>query len=71
MDAMLAFGRPEKVELLVLVDRRFSRHLPIEPDYIGIQVDSINSQKVIVSWKEADLEDKVTLLSENVSANGS
>ena len=64
MDAMLAFGRPEKVELLVLVDRRFSRHLPIEPDYIGIQVDSINSQKVLVTWKESDQEDKVILLSE-------
>jgi len=64
MDAMLAFGRPEKVELMVLVDRRFSRHLPIEPDYIGIQVDSINSQKVKVSWNETDGEDKITLLSE-------
>ena len=64
MDAMMAFGRPEKVELLVLVDRRFSRHLPIEPDYIGIQVDSINSQKVAVSWKETDQEDKVVLVSE-------
>jgi pyrimidine operon attenuation protein / uracil phosphoribosyltransferase len=64
MDATLAFGRPRKVELLVLVDRRFSRHLPIEPDYIGIQVDTINSQKVIVSWKETDQEDKITLLSE-------
>lgn len=64
MDAMLAFGRPEKVELLVLVDRRFSRHLPIEPDYIGIQVDSINSQRVLVTWKDADQEDKVILLSE-------
>ncbi len=64
MEAMLSFGRPEKVELLVLVDRRFSRHLPIEPDYIGIQVDTINSQRVIVSWKEAESEDKVVLLSE-------
>ena len=64
MDAMMAFGRPEKVELLVLVDRRFSRHLPIEPDYIGIPVDTINSQRVIVSWKEADKEDKVELVSE-------
>src|SRR5690606_8041664 len=42
MDAMLAFGRPEKVELLVLVDRRYSRQLPIEPDYIGIKVDAIS-----------------------------
>ena len=64
MDALQAFGRPEKVELLALVDRRFSRHLPIEADYIGIQVDSINSQKVIVSWKETDQQDKIILLSE-------
>lgn len=64
MDALLSFGRPEKVELLTLVDRRFSRHLPIEADYIGIKVDTIDSQKVIVSWKETDHEDKVILLSE-------
>jgi pyrimidine operon attenuation protein/uracil phosphoribosyltransferase len=65
MDAMLAFGRPAKVELLVLVDRRYSRQLPIEPDYIGIKVDAISSQKVVVSWKEADQKDKVILVSEN------
>src|SRR5690606_25299220 len=41
MDAIQAFGRPLKIELLVLVDRRFSRQIPIQPDYIGIQVDSI------------------------------
>ncbi|RZK48369.1 MAG: bifunctional pyr operon transcriptional regulator/uracil phosphoribosyltransferase PyrR [Pedobacter sp.] len=64
MDALLAFGRPEKVELMVLIDRRFSRHLPIEPDYIGQQVDSIDSQKVKVSWMENEGEDKVVLLSE-------
>ena len=48
MDAILAYGRPEKVELLVLVDRRYSRQLPIEADYIGMKVDSISSQKVVV-----------------------
>jgi pyrimidine operon attenuation protein / uracil phosphoribosyltransferase len=64
MDAMQAFGRPAKVELLTLVDRRYSRHVPIEADYIGIKVDTIDSQKVKVSWKETDGEDKVTLLSE-------
>lgn len=64
MDAIQSFGRPEKVELLTLVDRRFSRHLPIEADYIGIKVDTIDSQKVIVNWKETDHEDKVILLSE-------
>ena len=62
MDAIQSFGRPAKVELLALVDRRYSRHLPIEADYIGIQVDTIDSQKVIVSWKETDGEDKVVLI---------
>lgn len=64
MDAVQAFGRPSKIELLVLVDRRFSRQIPIEPDYIGIQVDSIDSQKVIVSWEEVDGEDSIELITE-------
>lgn len=62
MDALLAYGRPEKVELMTLIDRRFSRHLPIEPNYIGLQVDSVNAQKVKVSWKENEGEDKVVLI---------
>ncbi|MFM6953800.1 MAG: bifunctional pyr operon transcriptional regulator/uracil phosphoribosyltransferase PyrR [Sphingobacteriaceae bacterium] len=62
LDALLAFGRPRKVELLVLVDRRFSRQLPIEPNYIGIEVDSIDSQKIVVNWQETDQTDQVTLL---------
>jgi len=64
LDALQSFGRPQKVELLVLVDRRFARHLPIEPDYIGLSVDSINSQKVIVSWQETDEMDQVLLINE-------
>ena len=66
LDALLAYGRPAKVELLVLIDRRFSRQLPIEPDYIGLQVDSVDSQLVKVSWKETEGEDKVILLSEKI-----
>ncbi|GAA4515737.1 bifunctional pyr operon transcriptional regulator/uracil phosphoribosyltransferase PyrR, partial [Sphingobacterium thermophilum] len=64
MDAIQAFGRAQRIELLVLVDRRFSRQIPIEPDYIGIQVDSIDSQKVIVSWEEVDKEDSIILVTE-------
>jgi len=64
MDAMMAFGRPEKMELLVLVDRRYSRHIPVSADYTGIAVDSIASQRVVVSWKETDTEDKIVLLSD-------
>ena len=62
MDALLDFGRPRKVELLTLVDRRYSRHFPIEPDYIGISVDTITSEKVTVKWKEVDGEDGVWLI---------
>lgn len=62
MDALLDFGRPEKVELLTLVDRRYNRHLPISPDYIGVQVDTITSEKVKVQWKETEGEDAVWLM---------
>src|SRR5262249_32267411 len=51
LDALLDFGRPEKVELCVLIDRRFSRQFPIQPDYVGKAIDSIISQKVKVFWK--------------------
>jgi pyrimidine operon attenuation protein/uracil phosphoribosyltransferase len=63
MDALLAYGRPSKVELLVFIDRRFSRHLPIQPNYIGKTVDSISEERVEVKWKEIDKEDKVILYS--------
>jgi pyrimidine operon attenuation protein/uracil phosphoribosyltransferase len=62
LDALLDFGRPAKVELCVLVDRRFSRQLPIQADYIGKSIDSIITQKVKVYWKEKDGKDEVTLL---------
>jgi len=62
MDALLDLGRPEKVELLTFVDRRYSRHLPIAPDYIGVHVDTITSEKVKVQWKETDGEDAVWLV---------
>ncbi|MCE2496957.1 MAG: bifunctional pyr operon transcriptional regulator/uracil phosphoribosyltransferase PyrR [Flavobacteriales bacterium] len=63
MDAILSFGRPANAELLVLIDRRFSRHLPIEPTYTGRAVDSVASERVSVKWKESEGEDKVELIS--------
>lgn len=54
LDALQDFGRPQKVELCVLVDRRFNRELPIQPDYCGKAIDTVTSQKVKVEWdKEA------------------
>lgn len=55
LDALLDFGRPAKVELCVLIDRRFSRQLPIQPDYVGKSIDSIISQKVKVEWDKMEV----------------
>jgi pyrimidine operon attenuation protein/uracil phosphoribosyltransferase len=54
LDALLDFGRPAKVELCVLINRRFTRELPIQPDYTGKVVDALETQKVKVLWKEKD-----------------
>ena len=59
LTAIQSFGRPKSIELLTLIDRRFSRDLPIQPDYRGRQVDAINNEKVLVKWKEKDGEDAV------------
>lgn len=58
MDALLDNGRARKVELCILVDRKFSRELPIQPDYVGKSIDSIVTQKVKVFWGD---EKKVVL----------
>ena len=63
LTAIQAFGRPRNIELLVLIDRRFSRHLPIQPDYKGRQVDVIKDEQVKVEWKENDRGDKVCIVS--------
>jgi pyrimidine operon attenuation protein/uracil phosphoribosyltransferase len=63
LTAIQSFGRPMSIELLTLIDRRFSRHLPIQPDYNGRQVDAINDEKVKVHWKENEGEDTVYVIS--------
>jgi pyrimidine operon attenuation protein/uracil phosphoribosyltransferase len=55
MDALQDFGRPQKVELCVLVNRRFSRELPIQPDYCGLAIDSVSTQKVKVEWSREEV----------------
>jgi pyrimidine operon attenuation protein / uracil phosphoribosyltransferase len=62
LDALMDMGRPEKVELCVLIDRRFSRQLPIQPDYVGKSIDSIISQKVKVYWKKKDGKEEVVIV---------
>jgi len=56
LDALQDFGRPDSVELCVLIDRRFSRQVPIQPDYCGKSIDTIMSQEVKVSWDRECVE---------------
>lgn len=66
LTAIQSFGRPSEIELMVLIDRRFSRHLPIQPDYRGRQVDAFNNEKVKVQWKGIDTDtDQVLLINDN------
>ena len=62
LDALLAFGRPSKVKLCVLVDRKPSRELPIQPDFSGKEMDTLTPFKVKVRWKENEGVDEVILL---------
>lgn len=64
LDALLTFGRPSKVELLTLIDRRFRRDLPIQADYVGKSVDTLISERVMVEWKETEGDDQVILYKE-------
>jgi len=65
LDSLLDYGRPENVELLTLIDRRLKRHLPIQPNYVGKVIDSIEAEKVKVDWKEIEGKDSVWIVEKN------
>ena len=65
LDALMTFGRPKSVELLTLINRRFSRHLPIQPNYVGRTIDVLDTEKVIVEWKEISGKDRVLMVKSN------
>jgi pyrimidine operon attenuation protein/uracil phosphoribosyltransferase len=52
LTAIDSYGRPSNIELMTLIDRRFSRHLPIQPDYLGVQIDALEGDKVRVKWED-------------------
>ncbi len=62
LTAIESYGRPDDIELAVLIDRRFSRNLPIQPTYKGKQVDSFNDEKISVSWSETDGKDAIYVI---------
>jgi pyrimidine operon attenuation protein/uracil phosphoribosyltransferase len=68
LDALVDFGRPASVQLGVIVDRGH-RELPIRADYVGKNVPTSRSEKVVVSLAEIDGEDGV-FVEEKEDANG-
>jgi pyrimidine operon attenuation protein/uracil phosphoribosyltransferase len=66
MDAMIAFGRPAKVELLVLIDRKYNRELPIAADYVGKSVNTLSSQRVLVELEaQGQKQNKIWLVNKD------
>ncbi|WP_040948465.1 bifunctional pyr operon transcriptional regulator/uracil phosphoribosyltransferase PyrR [Gorillibacterium massiliense] len=61
MDALMDQGRPEMIQLAVLIDRGH-RELPIRPDYIGKNVPTAKSEEIEVKLQEVDGEDKVIII---------
>lgn len=65
LTAIESYGRPVAIELLVLIDRRFSRNLPIQPTYLGKQVDAVNDEKVLVKWHDDKNNNTISLIQKN------
>jgi len=62
LDALSDYGRPAKVELAVLIDRGH-REMPLQPDYVGISLDTRRLDHVLVSLEGADGKDEVRIVS--------
>ena len=67
--AIESYGRPTKIELLTLINRRFTRHLPIQPDYVGLNVDTLQNDRVNVNLQESNIEDAVYILKDDEETN--
>lgn len=63
ISALQQFGRPSKIDLLTLVDRRFNRHFPIRADFVGLTVDAIDEAYVKVEWDDVNGKDQIKLFS--------
>lgn len=66
LDAMIAFGRPAKVELLVLIERKYTREFPISADYVGKAVNTLSSQRVLVELEaQGHKQNKIWLINKD------
>lgn len=61
LDALHDYGRPERVQLAVLIDRQGHRQLPIQADYYARRLETRPEQRVEVRWTETGGDDRVYL----------
>ena len=66
IDALIEYGRPDRVQLAVLADRGH-RELPIRPDYVGKNLPTARNDRVQVELNEIDEIDRVVLVTEGSS----
>lgn len=66
LDALSDYGRPGKVELAVLIDRGH-REMPVQPDYVGIRLETRRRDHVLVSLEGTDGEDQVRVVETEIS----
>ncbi|MBP7184208.1 MAG: bifunctional pyr operon transcriptional regulator/uracil phosphoribosyltransferase PyrR [Saprospiraceae bacterium] len=64
LSALQHFGRASQIELLVLIDRRFNRQLPIKANYVGLAVDAMDKDYVKVEWSQTHGQDRAMLFPE-------
>lgn len=64
LNALGDFGRPLKIELMALIDRKYNRELPIQPDYIGEEVDTRANDRVEVKWADEHPTPEVWIITE-------
>ncbi len=68
MTAINHYGRPMEVKLLTFIDRRFNRQLPIQPDFVGVTVDSPDKAYVKEEWQEVQGKDQVLLFPDKLTS---
>ena len=59
MSSIDSYGRPNSIELLVLIDRRYRREIPIQANYCGAKIDTFKGDKVNVVWNENSKKDVI------------
>ncbi|HIY58604.1 MAG TPA: bifunctional pyr operon transcriptional regulator/uracil phosphoribosyltransferase PyrR [Candidatus Tetragenococcus pullicola] len=60
LDALMDYGRPQRISLAVLVDRGH-RELPIRPDFIGKNIPTSLSEEIVVEMEEVDGKDRILI----------